>query len=144
MPRNVGDASLKALADKGGVAGIYSMCFLRYLQQPHREDLIRHIEHAVDVCGEDHVGLGTDGSISAMPITDAFRKSLREDIERRIKAGISAPGESPDVLNLIPEYNSPRRFALLADDLSARGWSGSRIDKLLGGNFARLFADVWG
>ena len=144
VPRNVGDASLKALADKGGVAGIYSMCFLRYLQQPHREDLIRHIEHAVDVCGEDHVGLGTDGSISAMPITDAFRKSLREDIERRIKAGISAPGESPDVLNLIPEYNSPRRFALLADDLSARGWSGSRIDKLLGGNFARLFADVWG
>ncbi len=144
VPRNVGDASLKALADKGGVVGIYSMCFLKYLEQPHREDLIRHIEHAVQVCGEDHVGLGTDGEISPSPITPELRQALKVDIERRIKAGISAPGESPDVLNLIPEYNSARRFALLADDLAARGWPESRIEKLLGGNFARLLAEVWG
>jgi len=144
LPRNTGDAALRALADKGGVAGIYWMSFLRSGGQPHAGDLIRHIEHAVDVCGEDHVGLGTDGPISAAPMDEAFRAAHRADVARRVKAGISAPGESPDVLNLIPEYNSPRRFALLADDLSARGWSGSRIDKLLGGNFARLFADVWG
>jgi membrane dipeptidase len=31
----------------------------------------------------------------------------------------------------------------LAGDLAHRGWPGSRIDKLLGANFARLFADVW-
>lgn len=144
VPRNVGDRSLKALADKGGVVGIYSMCFLKYLEQPHAEDLIRHIEHAVNVCGEDHVGLGTDGQISASPVDDKFRAALRTEIEARIKAGISAPGESPDVLNLIPEYNSPRRFALLAEDLARRGWHASRIEKLLGGNFARLLGDVWG
>ncbi len=144
VPRNVSDTSLKALADKGGVAGIYSMCFLKYLAQPHSEDLIRHIEHAVGVCGEDHVGLGTDGEISAAPVDDAFRAALKAQIAERIKAGISAPGESPDVLNLIPEYNSPRRFQLLADDLARRGWSTGRIEKLIGGNFNRLFAEVWG
>jgi len=144
LPRNTSDASLRALADKGGVAGIYFMCFLRTSGQPHAADLIRHIEHAVDVCGEDHVGLGTDGTISAMPLDDAFRSAHRDEVARRVKAGISAPGESPEVLNVIPEYNAPTRFLLLADELAGRGWPASRIEKLIGGNFARLFAEVWG
>ncbi len=144
LPRNTSDASLKALADKGGVAGIYWMSFLAIGRQPHAGDLIRHLEHAVDVCGEDHVGLGTDGPISTMPLDDAFRAAHRADVERRVKAGISAPGESPDALNVIPEYNSPRRFLLLADELAGRGWPASRIEKLIGGNFARLLGEVWG
>jgi len=144
LPRNTDDESLKALADRGGVAGIYFMPFLRASGQPHAEDLIRHLEHAVNVCGEDHVGLGTDGFLSGVEINDAFRESLRKSVEARRKAGISAPGESPDVVNLIPEYNEPRRFLKLADDLGKRGWSSARIEKILGANFARLFAEVWG
>jgi membrane dipeptidase len=144
LPRNTDDVSLRALADRGGVAGIYFMPFLRASGQPHAEDLIRHLEHAVNVCGEDHVGLGTDGYISAVEINDAFRESIRKSVEARRKAGISAPGESPDVVNLIPEYNEPRRFLKLADDLAKRGWSGARVEKILGANFARLFAEVWG
>ena len=144
LPRNTDDDSLKALADRGGVAGIYFMPFLRTSGQPHAEDLIRHLEHAVNVCGEDHVGLGTDGTLSGIEINDAFRDSMRKFVEARRKAGISAPGESPDVVNLIPEYNEPRRFLKLADDLARKGWSSARIEKVLGANFARLFADVWG
>lgn len=56
VPRNTQDRELKALADRGGVVGIYFMPFLRASGQPHAEDLIRHLEHAVNVCGEDHVG----------------------------------------------------------------------------------------
>ena len=144
LPRNTDDASLKALADRGGVAGIYFMPFLRAAGQPHAEDLIRHLEHAVDVCGEDHVGIGTDGAISAVEINDAFRSQHKKELEQRQKAGISAPGESADVYNLIPEYNSPRRFLSLGDDLARRGWTDGRIEKILGGNFASLFAEVWG
>jgi membrane dipeptidase len=144
LPRNTDDVSLKALADRGGVAGIYFMPFLRASGQPHAEDLIRHLEHAVNVCGEDHVGLGTDGYISRIEIDDAFRESIRKSVEARRKAGISAPGESADVVNLIPEYNEPRRFLKLADDLAKRGWPDARIEKILGANFARLFAEVWG
>jgi membrane dipeptidase len=143
LPRNTRDSELKALADRGGVVGIYFMPFLRESAQPHAEDLIRHIEHAVNVCGEDHVGLGTDGSISGVPLTDAYREAFRKEVEARIKAGVSAPGESADVFTIVPEYNDPMRFNRLASDLSRRGWPASRIDKLLGANFARLFADVW-
>lgn len=143
VPRNTHDDSLKALADRGGVAGIYFMPFLRASGQPHAQDLIRHLEHAVNVCGEDHVGLGTDGVISAIELNDSFAKFQRKFFEDRVKAGIAAPGEAADVFNLVPEYNSPRRFKTLADDLSHRGWSDARIEKILGRNFARLFGDVW-
>lgn len=144
VPRNTDDASLKALADRGGVAGIYFMPFLRTSGQPHAEDLIRHLEHAVSVCGEDHVGLGTDGTLSGVELNQAYWTAQRKFVETRQQAGIAAPGEAPDVANLIPEYNDPRRFLTLAEDLSKRGWSAARIDKILGGNFARLFAQVWG
>jgi membrane dipeptidase len=144
LPRNTGDAELKALAERGGVAGIYFMPFLRESGQPHAEDLIRHIEHAVDVCGEDHVGLGTDGSISGVALTEAYRAAFRKSVEARQKAGVSAPGESADVFTLVPEYNDPLRFKHLADDLVRRGWPSRRVEKLLGANFARLFAEVWG
>jgi membrane dipeptidase len=143
LPRNTGDSELRALADRGGVVGIYFMPFLRESGQPHAEDLIRHVEHAANVCGEDHVGLGTDGSVSGVPLTDAYRAYFRKDVEARKKAGYGAPGESADVLTIVPEYNEPARFARLANDLANRGWSNTRIDKLLGANFARLFAEVW-
>jgi membrane dipeptidase len=143
LPRNTRDSELRALADRGGVVGIYFMPFLRESGQPHAEDLIRHVEHAVNVCGEDHVGLGTDGSISGVPLTDAYRAYFRKDVEARKKAGYGAPGESADVLTIVPEYNDPLRFDRLANDLVYRGWSNARVDKLLGANFARLFAEVW-
>jgi len=143
VPRNTYDDSLKALADRGGVAGIYFMPFLRASGQPHADDVIRHLEHAVNVCGEDHVGLGTDGPLSGTELNEAFAKFQRKFFEDRAKAGIAAPGEAADVFNLIPEYNEPRRFKTLADDLARRGWTSGRIEKILGRNFSRLFADVW-
>jgi membrane dipeptidase len=143
LPRNTRDSELKAMADRGGVAGIYFMPFLRTSGQPHAEDLIRHLEHAVSVCGEDHVGIGTDGLISRIELNKAYANYQRKFVEDRVKRGISAPGESPDIFNLIPEYNTPRRFKTLADDLSRRGWPLARIDKILGANFARLFREVW-
>jgi membrane dipeptidase len=144
LPRNQHDRELRALADKGGVAGIYLMPFLRAKGQPGREDLIRHIEHAVKVCGEDHVGIGTDNPLTGYTVDDETRKRHREFYEDRQKRGISAPGEAADVLNLVEGYNEAPRYSRLADDLSARGWKAARIDKLLGGNFVRLFGEVWG
>ena len=143
VPRNTHDNSLKALADRGGVAGIYFMPFLRASGQPHAEDLIRHLEHAVDVCGEDHVGFGTDGGITGPALTPKYAERQRKFFEDRTKAGIAAPGEAADIYNLVPEYNDPRRFRTLADDLARRGWTTARIEKVLGLNFARLFTEVW-
>lgn len=142
-PRNKTDEQLKALADKGGVAGIYFMPYLRSSGQPMAEDVIRHVEHAIQVAGEDHVGVGTDGEISALELTPEYVKSHKEQVAARKKAGIGAPGESEDVYLYIPDLNTPRRLETLGDLLIKRGHSSTRVEKLLGGNFARLFHDTW-
>jgi membrane dipeptidase len=144
LPRNQYDRELRALADKGGVVGIYLMPFLRAKGQPGREDLIRHVEHAVKVCGEDHVGIGTDNPLTGYTIDDAARKAQPEFFEDRSKRGIAAPGEAADVFNLVEGYNDAPRYSSLASDLAARGWTAARIEKLLGGNFVRLFGETWG
>ena len=60
-PRNLTDDQMRALAAKGGVAQttIYNG-FLRKDAQATILDVIAHLEHAIDVMGIDHVGLGTD------------------------------------------------------------------------------------
>jgi len=143
FPRNKSDEELRLLAQRGGVVGIYFMPFLRAKGQPMAEDVIAHLEHALDVCGEDHVGLGTDGGISRIELTPAFQQQHREFVQNRRKLGIAAPGEAEDVYNFIPDLNTPRRFETLAGRLLKRGHQEARVEKILGGNFARLFREAW-
>ncbi|QNP45961.1 membrane dipeptidase [Sphingomonas sediminicola] len=68
--RNTSDETIKAVADKGGVVGVYFMPFLTLDSHPKGEDLLRHVEHIANVAGEDHVGIGTDNGpfrSSSMP-----------------------------------------------------------------------------
>jgi membrane dipeptidase len=144
-PRNKTDAALKSLADRGGVVGIYFMPFLRTKGNATAGDVIQHVEHALNVCGEDHVGIGTDGRISAMELTAEYRQRLREEVQRRRALGVSSPGEeADDVLPLVEELNDVRRLEKLAELLLARRHSAARVEKILGANFLRLMRDVWG
>jgi membrane dipeptidase len=143
LPRNKTDEELRRLADKGGVAGIYLMPFLRTQGQPMAEDVIRHIEHAVKICGEDHVGIGTDGGISPVDLTPEYIERFRKNVADRRRLGVSAPGESEDVYTFVPDLNTPRRFETIARHLLDRGHSATRVAKILGGNFARLFRETW-
>lgn len=143
LPRNKPDATLRLLADRGGVVGIYFMPFLRESGQPMAEDVIRHIERAIDLCGEDHVGIGTDGGFATVELTPEFVAAHKADVAARRAAGISAPGETDDVYTYVPDLNSPRRFETLGDRLAARGHSSGRIEKILGANFLRLMEEVW-
>jgi membrane dipeptidase len=144
-PRNKDDAALKALADKGGVVGIYLMPYLSAGPGPITvDDLLRHIDHAVGVCGEDHVGIGSDQGIVPIDDNAEYRKKLREEIEARKKAGVSAPGESVDRPPFIPELNTANRMEGIGEALQRRGYKASAIEKILGANFHRALGDIWG
>ena len=142
-PRSKRDEELRAMAEKGGVVGIYMMPFLREKGQPMADDVIRHIEHAIQVCGEDHVGIGSDLSISPHTVTPEYARRHRTFVEARRRAGISAPGEDPEVFLFIPDLNSPRRIEMIADRLLARKHGSARVEKIVGANFVRLFSEVW-
>lgn len=142
-PRNKSDAELRLLAERGGVVGLYFMPYLRLAGQPQAEDLIAHLEHALNVCGEDHVGLGTDGGTTAIDDMAAYRAMLAAETELRRSLGIGAPGETPDVSLFLPDLCGPTQFARLAELLAARGHGAARIDKILGGNFRRVMQEAW-
>lgn len=101
LPRNKTDVELRLVAECGGFVGIYFMPFLHPTGQARAEDVVRHLEHAVNVCGEDHVGIGTDGSATPIDDLDAYRARNVKEHAARTKAGIAAPGEGPDVFPFI-------------------------------------------
>ena len=142
--RNTSDETIKAVADKGGVVGVYFMPFLTLDSHPKGSDLIAHIEHVATVAGEDHVGIGTDNGVLPIAVDEEAKRRNREWAEQRIKAGIAAPGEGPDVFPIVSDYNSIDRYRRLAGDLAKRGWSVGRLEKLFGGNFLRVYREAWG
>jgi len=143
LPRCTSDANLRALADKGGVAGVIFWPYLRTDTQPMAIDVIRHVEHMIDVCGEDHVGLGTDSQVPPVERTPEFEKENREWIKGAKEDGIFDKNRPDDLYTFIPDLNMANRFEVLASMLSARKHSDARIAKILGGNFARVLGEVW-
>jgi membrane dipeptidase len=144
VPRNKTDEELRAVAQRGGFIGIYFMPFLARDSRATAEDVVAHIDHAVNVCGEDHVGIGTDGGTTGIDDLAAYRGFVREQIENRRKAGIGAPGENADTLPVVLDLMGPGQFDKLAGLLARRGYSGRRIDKILGLNFLAFAREIWG
>lgn len=143
-PRNVEDSTIRAVADKGGVIGVYFMPFLTADSHPRGEDLLRHVEHVANVAGEDHVGIGTDNGVLPTLLDEETKKKMDQWQAERIKAGIASPGEAIGVYPMLEDYNSVDRYRRFADDLAKRGWSQARLEKLMGGNFLRVYREAWG
>jgi membrane dipeptidase len=143
-PRNVADDTIKAVANKGGVVGVYFMPFLTLDSHPKGADVIAHVEHIAKVAGEDHVGIGTDNGVLPTTLDAETKEKLKKWQLERITAGIAAPGEGVGVYPLVEDYNSVDRYERFANDLAKRGWSQSRLEKLMGGNFLRVYRDAWG
>lgn len=115
VPRNLTDDQMRALAKKGGVAHI--TLYHGFLRNDGQEasilDAMAHLEHAIQVMGIEHVGLGTDfdGDGGVKGIADSselinftlqlLRRRFNErDIERiwggnwlRVMAQVQALGE---------------------------------------------------
>ncbi|NOR19008.1 MAG: peptidase M19 [Xanthomonadales bacterium] len=142
-PRHRTDEEIKAVADGGGVVGIYIMPYLARGKQPTAADVIAHLEHAIQIAGEDHVCIGTDGSISPTTLSPEYTEHFREMTKKRKNLGIAAPFETETGYLFANDLNTPRRFETLAATLLERGHSESRVRKILGGNLTRLFNATW-
>ena len=108
-PRNLTDDQMRALAAKGGVAQttIYHG-FLKADGEATILDVMAHLDHAIDVMGIDHVGLGTDFDGDG---------------------GVHGLADSSELINFTRQ-------------LLARRYSEQDIQKIWGGNFMRVMAQV--
>lgn len=89
--RNIDDDQLRAVADLGGCVGVI-FC-PRFLGGDGLEPVVRHLQHILDVCGEDAPALGSDWDGFIVPtdsLSDVTKVPLLTDalldagIEERI------------------------------------------------------------
>jgi membrane dipeptidase len=104
--------------------------------------VLNHVVHAINVCGADHVGIGSDGSIQKTVLTAEQKAVFDKDIAHRKSLGIGAPEE--DRYPYVPDLNGPDHMEVIAAELSKRGQPSSVIEKVLGANFQHIIAEIWG
>ncbi len=122
--------------------GIYQLCFLSAGPgQPVLDDYFAHLTHALSVCGEDHVGIGSDASLMPFDTSPASIAEWNQDIATRKANGVSAPGEGP--LPFVVGLNRPDHGEVIAAELLKRGYSARITEKVLGANMKRVFAESW-
>jgi membrane dipeptidase len=102
--RNIDDAQLRAVAEKGGVVGV--VFYPRYLGGDGLEPVVRHFKHILDVVGEDTPALGSDW--------DGFIVPTRELADPRglplLTDALLAAGLSERTLSKVLRDNALRVF----------------------------------
>lgn len=139
VPRNKSDADLRLMADQGGYIGVSLHPFLLARSNDSEiEDYIAVIEHVANVVGEDQVGIGTDFFEGNDPAKFGQTMTRRDKYHARLLGpAIPSTLRYPEALPSISALPN------LVPALAARGWSESRMRKLLGENFLRYLDVVW-
>jgi membrane dipeptidase len=144
VPRNKTDEELKLVADKGGYVGIYFMMFVAQGRMSTVDDVVTHIEHAIDVCGEDHVGIGSDYGIVDLGDMQGVRDFWANFVKDRVAKNIAAAGEDPNLLPFSQGLVGPEQFRNLYRALSKRRFRTATIEKVMGQNYLRFAKEIWG
>ena len=137
-PRNKTDEVIKAMADKGGVIGIFQINpYIGGKERNTLDDYLAHVDHAMKVAGEDHVGIGSDREHRTIPDTAEEKQKLIDELSR-LRPVSAASFRWPF---FISELNHPRRMETIAQALGRRRYTPRQVDKVLGGNWLRLFKE---
>jgi membrane dipeptidase len=126
-PRNLSDDQLRTIAGRGGVIGMVALPLTVGPEEPTIERLVDHVDHAVDVAGIEHVGLGGD----------FIRQLAHATGIAEMRGGLFPPGMEPDAA--IEGLEGPAGYPALVAALERRGYAGSRLEAILAGNWLRLF-----
>jgi len=137
-PRNKSDEELRALADRGGVIGIFQINpYLGPRERNNLDTVVAHIDHALKIAGTDHVGIGSDREHRTIPDTPEEKQKLIDELSK-LRPVTAATFRWPF---FIAELNHPRRMETMAQALERRGYEEAVIERILFGNFYRLFRE---
>lgn len=136
-PRCKPDDVIKKVAATGGVIGITGVrMFVKNTEPTTIEDVLNHYDHVAKLVGVEHVGTGSDIGIEGY---DALPEPIRKKLHASYKASYAFRAKD-DVEGL----DHPQRTYDLTEGLIRRGYSDADIDGVLGGNFKRVLAQIWG
>ena len=136
-PRNKSDEEMRFIVDRGGAVGVavYPR-FLPWGTETTVENCVEAIEYVINVVGEDSVGVGTDFTQDQ---TVEWFDHLRHDkgYARLLMPGKGTTAPRPDGLSKLSDYPN------LTMAMESRGWTETRIRKVMGENWLRFFGEVW-
>ena len=134
-PRNKTDEELRFIAEHGGMVGVTMFPpFMRRGNDSTVDDYLDAIEHTLKLCGEDHVGIGTD--FTQDYTLEDFQYLLHDKGHGRRLLQID------EVVNA-KGFSRIEQFPNLTAAMERRGWPERRIQKVLGENWMRTFGEVW-
>ena len=140
--RNKTDEALTKLAERGGVAG--ATCFNNFMPRGMDstiEDYVDAIDDLVQRIGIDHVGIGTDFTQNQ---PQSFWNYIGSQQGTKLPSTFYDPSKRRRDVAMSPKgLETPDRLPDLAPALMNRGYRGEDIVKILGGNWMRLFGEVW-
>ncbi|MCZ6531809.1 MAG: dipeptidase [SAR324 cluster bacterium] len=135
-PRNKSDAQLKDIAERGGFIGVTMFPpFLKQGTAATVSNYVEAIDYVINIAGEDCVGIGTDFT---QDHGAQFFQWLTHD--KGYARELTKFGEiiNPEGLRTLGEFPN------LTAAMEGAGWAESKIRKVMGENWLRVLADVWG
>ena len=147
-PRNIDDARIKACAARGGVIGLspWGPMVLKTgrTSRPTLDDFIDHIDHVAQLLGTtENIGLGTDMSLGTYPdhISDPWGEPAYRDVTGIYNAHISDNIRSPE--RMVDGFSSFPEVLNFISRMKKRGYGEADTRGILGGNYLRVFEQVW-
>jgi membrane dipeptidase len=136
---------IDALAQGGGVIGLTPHGPFNWNGDPGHtpalEDYLTAIDYVVNRVGIDHVGIGTDSEATK----GAYPQPVRDELARRYPNLSSEYFETlgPDAPRHVVGFRGLRDLPKITAALLQRGYEHQDVAKVLGGNFLRVYEDVW-
>lgn len=143
------DEVIRAIADTGGVFGVFMMSFwLTNKAVPTLDDYIRQIEYVARVGGVDAVAIANDfplrGQENLLKLDNNNSEGVKEYIDwwhsLRAKHVLGFEVEPKHVV--IPELNTIERMSRIDDALAKARFKSTDRDRFMGGNWQRVLNKV--
>ena len=157
-PRNISDRRIKAIAERGGVVAVsfWAAMVNQDNESPEPKDLIRHIDHMVNLIGIDHVALGPDycayqtpmdrdklkGFSNLGPDYGEFNRLTPVQSEKT-PGYVEGIGYGIRKSDFITGPETHESFPLITESLLQHGISESECRKILGENMLRVYRQVF-
>jgi len=128
IERNISDAQIKMIGERGGVIGVNSVLVSPTEQETTMDRYIDHIEQIVSLAGVDSVGIGFD-------FFEFIYRQWPDARQKELAAKLTTPHFIADLRN----HSHARNFT---GKLIERGFSDGQIEKILRENWLRIFKQV--
>ena len=127
IERNISDEQIRMIGERAGVIGVNCILVSPREEKSTLDHYVDHIEHIVNLIGIDGVGIGFD-------FFEFIYRHWPEARQKELAAKLTAPHFIPDLRNHSHARN-------LTKKLIERGFRDEQIEKILRGNWIRIFRE---